>query len=93
MEGEWYLRYFEALGGLEVEPGEVFCLFSADENRSAVTLFEGLWVEPLGVATELASHSSPLKVSIQCPGGLPDVLWSSDGRQGCTGPDFRLKNQ
>lgn len=42
-----------------MELGKVFCLFSADENRLMVTLFEGLWVEPLGVATELASIQVP----------------------------------
>lgn len=77
---------FEAFGRFGGGAGRSVLSFQgADENRLTVTLFEGLWVEPLGVATELASHSSPLRVSIQCPGGLPDAYGARMGGRAAPG--------
>ena len=62
VEGEWVPAslFLQLWGGLEGGAGRrVFCLLSADEDRSMVTLIAGPWVELLGVATELASIQVP----------------------------------
>ena len=82
VKGEWvpaslFLRLW---GGLEGGAGRsVFCLLSADEDRLTVTLITGLWVEPVGVATELASVQVPKGSAFSA---LRDCLMSRGDRVG-----------